>query len=85
VIGILDEVLQSSQNTATLESAQKLLRTLTSNPKLSDSVDTAGLLEEVLHEIGFGGLWRSATFRANEHDRQQRIGLTDRLIELIIT
>lgn len=59
-----------------------LLRTLTTNPKLSDTVDTAQLLEDVLEDIGFGGLWVSSTF----HNSTERDGhctvLTDRLIEV---
>jgi hypothetical protein len=45
-------------------------------------VDTAEMLEDVLEGIGFGGLWRSATFHAqNEHERECT-ALTDRLIEV---
>jgi hypothetical protein len=70
------------QNAATLESAHKLLRTITSNPKFADGVDTAEMLEDVLDGIGFGGLWRSATFHTqNEHERECT-ALTDRLIEV---
>ncbi|KAL3421048.1 GTPase-activator protein for Ras-like GTPase [Phlyctema vagabunda] len=84
VIAILDEVIISCQNTATLEAAHQLLRTLTSNPKFAGGVDTAEMLEDVLDGIGFGGLWRSSTFHTmNEQDRQCT-ALTDRLIELII-
>ncbi|KAG9237075.1 hypothetical protein BJ875DRAFT_533185 [Amylocarpus encephaloides] len=84
ILRILDYVILNSQNTATLESAHQLLRTITSNPKFSGGVDTAEMLEDVLDGIGFGGLWRSATFHSqNEHERQCT-ALTDRLIELII-
>jgi neurofibromin 1 len=79
---ILDDVLLSCQNAVTLDSAHKLLRTLTSNPKLFGSVDTARLLEEVLDDIGFGGLWRSSTFHAPNDQDKQCITLTDRLIEV---
>lgn len=85
VITILDAVLLSCQNAVTLESAHQLLRTLTSNPKFSGGVDTAEMLEDVLHGIGFGGLWRSSTFHTeNEQDRQST-SLTDRLIEVGFT
>ncbi|EHK97696.1 hypothetical protein M7I_6581 [Glarea lozoyensis 74030] len=84
IISILDDVLLNCQNAATLESAHKLLRTITSNPKFAGGVDTAEMLEDVLDGIGFGGLWRSATFHTqNEHERECT-ALTDRLIELII-
>jgi len=84
VITILDDVLISCQNAATLESAHQLLRTLTSNPKFSGGVDTAEMLEDVLDGIGFGGLWRSSTFHATNDQERQCTALTDRLIELII-
>jgi neurofibromin 1 len=82
IIRILDDILVSCQNAATLESAHQLLRTLTSNQKFSGLIDTAEMLEDVLDGIGFGGLWRSSTFHAvNEHERQCT-ALTDRLIEV---
>ncbi len=78
----MDDILISCQNTATLEAAHQLLRTLTSNPKFSGGVDTAEMLEDVLDGIGFGGLWRSSSFHTtNEHERQCT-ALTDRLIEV---
>jgi neurofibromin 1 len=82
VITILDDVLISCQNTATLESAHQLLRTLTSNPKFSGGVDTAEMLEDVLDGIGFSGLWRSSTFHVSNEHRRQCTTLTDRLIEV---
>ncbi|CAG8972539.1 hypothetical protein HYALB_00001231 [Hymenoscyphus albidus] len=84
IINMLDNLLISCQNAATLESAHDLLRTITSNPKFSGAVDTSEMLEDVLEGIGFGGLWRSTTFHVrNENERQCTI-LTDKLIELII-
>lgn len=82
LFSILDDVLLSCQNAVTLDSAHKLLRTLSSNPKLFGSVDTARLLEEVLDDIGFSGLWRSSTFHAANDQDKQRITLTDKLIEV---
>lgn len=82
VLRVLDDILISCQNAATLESAHQLLRTLTSNPRFAGGVDTAEMLEDVLDGIGFGGLWRSSTFHVeNEHERQCTV-LTDRLIEV---
>ena len=82
IINILDDILMSCQNAATLESAHSLLRTITTESKLAGGTDTAGLLEKVLEGIGFGGLWRSATFHSqNEHERECT-DLTDRLIEV---
>lgn len=82
LFGILDEVLLSCQNSITLESAHTLLRTLTSDPKLSGGLDSGQLLEEVLDGVGFGGLWRSSTFNAASEQDRQRTLLTDRLIEV---
>jgi neurofibromin 1 len=82
VIQILDDILISCQNAATLESAHQLLRTLTSNPKFTGGVDTAKMLKDVLEGIGFGGLWRSSTFHVPNEDERQITTLTDRLIEV---
>ena len=82
VITILDGILISCQNAITLESAHQLLRTLTSNPKFSGGVDTAEMLKDVLEGIGFGGLWRSATFHTTHESDGQCTALTDRLIEV---
>lgn len=82
VIAILDEILISCQNSATLESAHQLLRTLTSNPKFASGVDTAEMLEDVLEGIGFSGLWRSSTFHTMNDQDSQCTALTDKLIEV---
>lgn len=82
LIVILNEILQSCQNMSTLESAHGLLRVLTSDLELSSDVSTAESLEEVLEEIGFGGLLRSSSFlTCNDQDRQCAV-LTDKLIEV---
>ena len=82
VIAILDELLQSCQNTSTLGSAHDLLRTMTSDAKISSATDSAESLDEVLEEIGFGGLLRSSSFlTCNDQDKQCAI-LTDKLIEV---
>lgn len=82
MISILDDVLISCQNATTLESAHILLRTLTSNSKFSGSIDTTEMLEDVLEGIGFGGLWRSATFHNPAEQDKQCTVFTDRLIEV---
>ncbi len=82
VVRILDDILVSCQNTATLEAAHQLLRTLTMNPKFSGGVDTAEMLEDVLDGIGFGGLWRSSSFHITNENERQCTALTDRLIEV---
>lgn len=55
---------------------------MTLNPKFSGSVDTTEMLEDVLEGIGFGGLWRSATFHVVNEQERQCTALTDRLIEV---
>lgn len=84
VVEKLDHVLQTNQNTQTLESAHRLLRTMTSNPKVAggDGVDTEGLLAQVLEGIGFDGLWRAVTFRGGSDMTRDGIVLADRLIEV---
>ncbi|KAH8816296.1 hypothetical protein F5884DRAFT_217036 [Xylogone sp. PMI_703] len=84
IIRILDDILISCQNAATLEAAHELLRTLTSNNKFIGGVDTAEMLDDVLDGIGFGGLWKSSTFHIPNMRERQCTALTDRLIELII-
>ncbi len=75
-------MLHSSQNAQTLESARILLKNLTTNHAPSNSVDTAHLLVEVLEDIGFGGLWRSSTFKTSlERDKRCPL-LTEKLVEV---
>ena len=84
VIAILDELLLSCQNTSTLAAAHNLLRTLTSDAKILSAMNSAEALDEVLEEIGFGGLLRSSSFSTcNDQDKQCAI-LTDKLIEVRI-
>jgi hypothetical protein len=82
VTTILDDILISCQSTATLESAHQLILALTSNPKFSGVIDTTEILQGVLEGIGFGGLWRSSTFRTTNEQDRQCTALTDRLIEV---
>ena len=58
------------------------MRTLTSNSKFADNVDTTEMLEDVLDGIGFSGLWRSSTFHSTNEQDRQCTALTDRLIEV---
>jgi hypothetical protein len=80
LLPILDDILISCQNTATLDSAHQLFRTLTANPKFSNGADSTEMLDEVLEGLGFGGLWRSATFHTANDLLRQCTNLTDRLI-----
>lgn len=82
LITILDDILISCQNTATLEAAHQLFRTLTADPKFAESEDSTDMLDEVLEGFGFGGLWRSCTFHVPNDLLRQCTNLTDRLIEV---
>ena len=82
IISVLDDVLLHCQNSSTLESAHGLLQTLSSNPKFSHALETTGVLNEILEDMGFGGLWRSCSFN-NAQDQDKRcFGLTEKLIEV---
>ncbi|KAK3683544.1 hypothetical protein B0T22DRAFT_468139 [Podospora appendiculata] len=84
IISILDDIVLHCQNSATLESAHALLQTLTSNPKFVSALDSTGMLNEILENMGFGGLWRSCSFTLSQEQDKQCFGLTEKLIELII-
>ncbi|KAI1449301.1 GTPase [Annulohypoxylon stygium] len=80
----LDEVLLHGQSSSTLGSAHALLQTLSSSSKFTSALDSSGMLNEILEDMGFEGLWRSSSFtHAQEPDRQCSV-LTEKLIELII-
>nr|CAD21515.1 related to NEUROFIBROMIN [Neurospora crassa] len=85
IISILDDIVLHCQNPSTLESAHELLQTLTNNPKFSGAMEQAAMLNEILDEMGFGGLWRSCSFNLSHQEQdRQCFGLTEKLIELII-
>ncbi|KAI1852569.1 hypothetical protein JX265_003051 [Neoarthrinium moseri] len=84
VAQILDDVLLHCQNPSTLEAAHALFRTMTSNPKFSNALESTGILNEILEDMGFGGLWRSCSFSQTQEPEKQCFGLTEKLIELII-
>ncbi|KAK0651326.1 hypothetical protein B0T16DRAFT_403638 [Cercophora newfieldiana] len=84
IITILDDILLHCQNSSTLESAHTLLQTLTANPKFSSAMETPGMLNERLDDMGFGGLWRSCSLNLAQEQDKQCFGLTEKLIELII-
>src|SRR3569833_1315952 len=82
IIPILDDVLLHCQNSSTLESAHRLLQTLSSNPRFSYALDTPDALGEILEDMGFGGLWRSCSFNIPQEQDKQCFGLTEKLIEV---
>lgn len=46
---------------------------------------SAGVLNEILEDMGFGGLWRSCSFNlAQEQQDRTCFGLTEKLIEVCL-
>lgn len=85
IIQILDGILLHCQNSATLEAAHELLQTLTGNPKFAQALDVRShILNEILDDMGFGGLWRSCSFNYSLEPDKACFALTEKLIELII-
>lgn len=84
IVQILDDILLHCQNSATLEAAHGLLQTITSNPNFSVAMETSGMLNVILEDMGFGGLWRSCSFSQTQEPDKQCFALTEKLIELII-
>lgn len=82
IISVLDDVLLHCQNSSTLESAHSLLQTLSSNPKFSHALEATGVLDQILEDMGFGGLWRSCSFNNSQEQDKRCFGLTEKLIEV---
>lgn len=82
IVSILDDVLLHSQNSATLESAHALLQTLTTNTRFANSLESNGLLNELLEDMGFAGLWRSCSLNLSHDQDKQCFALTEKLIEV---
>ncbi|KAK4190313.1 neurofibromin [Podospora australis] len=87
IITILDDILLHCQSSATLESAHRLLQTLTSNPKFASALESTAQLNETLDDMGFGGLWRSCSFNLSSQEMQTDrtcFVLTEKLIEVCL-
>lgn len=96
ILSILDDTILHCQNSATLESAHGLLQTLTSNPKfaavLTDSSSSSGragngplsasMLNEILEDIGFGGLWQFCSLNPTQEPDKQCFEQTEKLIDV---
>lgn len=80
---MLDDILLHCQNTSTLEAAYALLKTLSSNAKFSGALESgSSMLDEILEDMGFGGLWRSCSTRHGDGLDKQSVYLTEKLIEV---
>ncbi|KAK6954912.1 hypothetical protein Daesc_002541 [Daldinia eschscholtzii] len=84
IASFLDEVLLHGQSSSTLGAAHALLQTLSSNPKFTSALESAGVLSEILEDMGFEGLYRSSAFTYTQDPDKQCSILTEKLIELII-
>ncbi|KAI1178220.1 hypothetical protein F4777DRAFT_586841 [Nemania sp. FL0916] len=84
IASLLDEILIHAQNPTAMKAAHELLQSVTSNPKFAAARDDHEALTDVLEDIGFEGLWRPNPFLQPREPDKQLIGLTEKLIELII-
>ncbi|KAI1472094.1 uncharacterized protein F4812DRAFT_416560 [Daldinia caldariorum] len=82
IASFLDEVLLHGQSSSTLGSAHALLQTLSSNPKFTSALESAGVLNEILEDMGFEGLYRSSAFTNTQDPDKQCSLLTEKLIEV---
>ncbi|KAK8107613.1 neurofibromin 1 [Apiospora kogelbergensis] len=82
IVQILDDILLHCQNSTTLEAAHTLLQAMTSDHNISAAMETSGVLNEILEEVGFGGLWRSCSFSQGQEPDKQCFALTEKLIEV---
>lgn len=79
---ILDDVLLHGQDSAVLEAAHSLLRTLTSSSEHSSTMESIEPLAEALDDLGFSGLWKHSSLPLAEDAKQTCFGLTEKLIEV---
>lgn len=84
-MSMLDNVLLHCQNSSTLESAHRLLQTLGSNPKFMAALNSPNILDEILEDMGFEGLWRSCSFNLSQEHDKRAFALTGKLIEVRTT
>lgn len=84
VSSFLDEVLLHGQSAALLGSAHALLQTLSSNPRFTSALESNSVLNDILEDLGFEGLWRPSTSTQSQDPDRQCAILTEKLIELII-
>ncbi|KAH8162171.1 hypothetical protein CIB48_g6067 [Xylaria polymorpha] len=84
ITSLLDEVLLHAQRPEAMKAAHELLRMVTSNPKFAAAKEDHDTLNDILEDMGFEGLWRSSSLLQSRDFDKQLIGLTEKLIELII-
>lgn len=79
---ILNDVIMHGQDSAALEAAHTLVRTLTSEGEYAAAMASKEPLEEALEEMGFDGLWKSSFQELAEDDGRECFDLTEKLIEV---
>ncbi|KAK7746999.1 Ras GTPase activating protein ira2, partial [Cytospora paraplurivora] len=88
ILAILDDILLHCQNSATLGAAHDLLQTLTSNPEFAAAMESgsngngASVLNDVLEDMGFGGLWRFCSLNPQQEPDKQCFAQTEKLIDV---
>ena len=78
---ILNDVLIHGQDSAALEAAHTLVRTLTSEERYSKAIGSMDALNEELEDLGFPGLW-TASFHQPLRNKKECFQLTEKLIEV---
>lgn len=78
---ILNDVLIHGQDSAALEAAHTLVRTLTSEERYSKAIGSMDALNEELEDLGFPGLW-NASFHQPLRNKKECFQLTEKLIEV---
>ncbi|TQV91339.1 ras GTPase activator [Cordyceps javanica] len=81
---ILNDVLMHGQDSAALEAAHTLVRTLTSEREYASATGSMQSLEEAMEEMGFRGLWKASFQGVADKNRAVCFELTEKLIELIV-
>jgi neurofibromin 1 len=82
IVSVLDDILLHSQNSAALDSAHALLRTLTTSPQFTGALDSSGVLNDILEDMGFSGIWRSCSLNLSHDQDKECFALTEKLIEV---
>lgn len=86
MIARLDDVLVHGEHLKTLETAHKLLRTLSSQPEIVSSAgnSNSNTWLELLEDKGLDGVIRTCSFHQPPDLDRDCLGLMEKLIELII-
>jgi neurofibromin 1 len=79
---ILNDVIMHGQDSAALEAAHTLVRTLTSEGEYASAMSTTEPLAEALEEMGFGGLWKTSFQEQVPYESKGCLELTEKLIEV---